>query len=275
MKEFAQVDPANKPSLIEPGWLWCVHRGDGPTLGLSVHAGHDVRPSLLSHIAITERERMREEDPYTDYFAAACDNAVYTRRSRFEVDLNRQAEHAVCVQPEDCWGLDVWAGAPPARLLNRARLEHEAFYDLYAKLIRQLIDAHGCAIIFDVHAYNHQRERGVFAPQEDNPDINIGTGSMDRAKWAHIVDAAIYGFRSCRVAGDNLDVRENVRFRGREIAAFAHQLEPDRACAIAIEVKKTFMDEWDGEIYDDQIRDLRHAFDAAVRAVRDQAARHG
>ena len=45
-----------------------------------------------------------------------------------------------------------------------------------------------------------------------------------------------------------LDVRENVCFRGRHLAQSVHDRYPETACALAIEVKKFFMDEHRGEI---------------------------
>ncbi len=259
---------------VEPAWLWCVHEGHGPTLGLAVHAGHDIRPSLLSHLAIEEHQRLREEDPYTDFFASVCDNAVFTRRSRFEVDLNRPRDQAICFKPANCWGLQVWKNDLCQVEINRALAEHDAFYAMFGDLLRRLVDRHGVVIVFDVHAYNHRREGGAVADPAANPEVNIGTGSMDRARWDSVVTAAMEGFRATSVAGRTLDVRENVRFRGREIAAFVHRTLPERGCALAVEVKKTFMDEWTGATDDQRLRDLRTAFETANSAVRQAVAEH-
>ena len=38
-----------------------------------------------------------------------------------------------------------------------------------------------------------------------------------------------------------LDVRENVNFRGGQLAQWAHSTFPDRACVLALEFKKIFM----------------------------------
>lgn len=260
---------------VEPAWLWCVHEGHGPTLGLAVHAGHDVRPGLLGRLALSEADRIREEDPYTDYFAAACDNQVFTRRSRFEVDLNRPRDEAICFEPNDCWGLDVWDGTLPDHDIARALAEHAAFYRMLGDLLRKLEARHGQVVVFDVHAYNHRRSGGLPAPQIENPDINIGTGSMDRGRWAHLVDAALEAFRSCDLGGHPIDARENVRFKGREVAAFVHRTLPQTGCALAIEVKKTFMDERNGVTDDERLRGVRRAMETAVRAVRREVACHG
>jgi len=47
--------------------------------------------------------------------------------------------------------------------------------------------------------------------------------------------------------GRHLDVRENVAFQGKgEQTRFVHDRYPGRGCAIALEFKKFFMDEWSG-----------------------------
>ena len=45
-----------------------------------------------------------------------------------------------------------------------------------------------------------------------------------------------------------MDVRENIAFQGRgEQTRFVHDDFPETGCAIAVEFKKFFMDEWTGE----------------------------
>jgi len=47
--------------------------------------------------------------------------------------------------------------------------------------------------------------------------------------------------------GRRLDVRENVAFQGKgEQTRFVHDRYPGRGCAIELEFKKFFMDEWTG-----------------------------
>ena len=48
--------------------------------------------------------------------------------------------------------------------------------------------------------------------------------------------------------GRHLDVREIIAFQGKcEQTRFVHDRYPGRGCAIALEFKKFFMDEWTGE----------------------------
>lgn len=106
-------------TALENGPLWTSHRGPGPLIGLAVHSGHQIRAELRRRFAIDEATRLREEDPYADYWADACGTYLLPRRSRFEVDLNRPRAEAIYRGPEDAWGvvpqkLDSENGEPAA-----------------------------------------------------------------------------------------------------------------------------------------------------------------
>jgi N-formylglutamate deformylase len=38
----------------------------GPIVGTAIHAGHELRPEVAGCIALSDSQRLREEDPYTD-----------------------------------------------------------------------------------------------------------------------------------------------------------------------------------------------------------------
>lgn len=97
--------------------------------------------------------------------------------------------------------------------------------------------------------------------------MNVGTGSLDRARWAPVVDAFIDAMAAQRLDGRPLDVRENVRFKGANVAAWTHERYPGRGCAPAIEFKKIFMDEWTGEPERAQVEQLAAALAATVEPV--------
>ncbi len=264
-----QVDDAQSDRTLEPAILWHVHEGEGPILGLAVHAGHDMRPELIPYLRIDEVTRIREEDPYSDYWTLACPNRFLTRRSRFEADLNRTLDHAICVQPEDCWNLNVWHGTLPRELRERSLREHQFFYRSLLAFLNSLERKYGAFVVFDFHTYNHRRggPNSLPAQPETNPEINIGTGSMDRAHWTPLIDRLMGELSEFDFQGRTLDVRENVNFRGRQVAAFVHEHFPRNGCALAIEVKKFFMDEWTGEIDANAIRSLLDAFRSTIPAV--------
>ena len=77
---------------------------DTQIVATAIHAGHDLRPDVAAAMLLSEQDRLREEDPFTDLIAAAVPDRVVTTRSRFEVDLNRPRREAVYRRPEDAWG---------------------------------------------------------------------------------------------------------------------------------------------------------------------------
>jgi hypothetical protein len=131
-------------------------------------------------------------------------------------------------------------------------------------------------VVLDVHSYNHRRTHDrVAEPVDANPEVNIGTGSMDRARWGRIIDRFTDDLRGCEVTGHRLDVRENVRFRGGRLAAWVHERYPTTGCALAIELKKTFMDEWSGALDADHLDELGAALAAAVAGLVAELEQHG
>ena len=227
----------------------------------AIHAGHDIRPEVSSLLALEDAVRLREEDPFTDRIAACADSRVLVFRSRFEVDLNRGRDDAVYRTPDDCWGLDLWRGELPQDLISRSLDIYDAFYaDLGSHL--DLLSEVGPFVVFDMHSYNHRRQgaEGSEAPEATNPDVNVGTGWLD-GRWSSVVDSFIEALGGVDVGGDPLDVRENVRFEGANLSRWIHERYPMTGCALALEFKKTFMDELTGAV------DVEH-LDALISALR-------
>jgi hypothetical protein len=124
-------------------------------------------------------------------------------------------------------------------------------------------------VVFDLHSYNHRRD-GPEAPPADpelNPEVNVGTGTMDRERWGPVVDAFMGSLRAFDYRGRRLDVRENVKFRGGQFSRWIHENFPTAACSLAIEFKKFFMDEWSGEPDPVQLDAIRTALATSVPAV--------
>lgn len=250
---------------------------DDQIIATSLHAGHDLRPEIAAAMVLPEDVRFREEDPYTDLIAGVVPSRVVTHRSRFEVDLNRPVETSVYLDPDDAWGLDIWAGGRlDEALAQRSRQLAAEFYAVVDATLDPLA-ARGPFVVYDVHSYNHRRD-GPDAPprpQQEAPDVNVGTGSLDRAVFGEVVDAFIEALGSRSAGGRPLDVRENVAFRGRELARHVHERYPGRGCVLALEFKKTFMDEWTGRLDRDHLDQLREALSATIPPVLDAARRVG
>ena len=235
----------------------------GQLVATAIHDGHELRPEVAEQMVLEEAARLREEDPFTGVIGAGAPAQVVARRSRFEVDLNRPREEAVYRVPEDCWGLDVWRSSPLADRLVEGSL---AVYDeFYADLGRRLdeVAARGPFVVYDVHSYNHRRDgdSAQVAPEEDTPEVNLGTGTVDE-RFRPVVEAFATTMRAQEVAGHRLDVRENVKFEGRALAWWVHERYAGVGVCLALEFKKTFMDEWTGEPDHDHLRQLQTALTA-------------
>ena len=57
-------------------------------------------------------------------------------------------------------------------------------------------------------------------------------------------------------------------FEGRHLARWVHEKYGDVGCALAIELKKVFMDEWSGELDLDRMSQLGDALTASGPVVR-------
>ena len=240
--------------------IWTASFGASPIIGTAIHDGHILREDLVPHMALSEAERLYEEDPFTGDMIGGLTNRIVGHRSRFEIDLNRARGAAVYLTPEQSWGLKVWHERPVDAAIAASLSLHDDYYAMLATFLDRIEDRDGRFILLDIHSYNHRRQGpdGPATPQEKAPDINIGTISMDRDRWAFAVDAVMEHFAAADIGGRKLDVRENVAFQGRgEQTRFVHEKYPATGCAIAIEFKKIFMDEWTGEPDARVIADIR------------------
>jgi hypothetical protein len=130
----------------------------------------------------------------------------------------------------------------------------------------------GHVVVLDLHSYNHRRDPSGEAAPADNPDVNVGTGSLDRGRWGGVVDRFLGDVSRGTLRGRGLDVRENVRFEGGYLAQWVHESFPESACVLAIEVKKVFMDEWTGAIDPTAIVEIGRALQGAVPGLREELA---
>jgi len=255
--------------------MWQLERGDGPIVAVAIHHGHAVRDEVAALLAIDDRSRLREEDPFTGEWTTIAPTRCVVLRSRFEVDLNRPRDRAVYRKPADAWGLEVWKREPPDDLISRSMSEYDAFYTAMRGLLEDVERRHGGFVVFDLHSYNHRREgpEGPPADESGNPQVNVGTGTLDRTRWAGVVDRFTAALRSYDFPGGRLDVRENVKFKGGRLARWVHETFPSTGCALAIEFKKVFMDEWTGEADEGLVTAIGDALRSTVPEVLDELRR--
>ncbi len=257
--------------MSDQGWTIVTDLAD-PIAATAIHAGHAVRPDVLARSALDDDARRREEDPFTDRWLSIAGNRIDVGRSRFELDLNRPRDAAVYLDADAAWSLDLWTSPLPPDVIERSLEIYDAFYEDLAGVCDALAAEHERFVVLDLHSYNHRRG-GPDAPVDDpasNPEINVGTGSVDRPEWDGVVAAFSDALRQFPFDGGHLDVRENIRFRGGHMSRWINDRYAGRGCALAIEAKKIYLDEWSGEPFEPVIATIGDALIVAAEAVRDE-----
>lgn len=257
------------------GEPWTIEKGAGPIVAAAIHNGSEVRTDVAENMVLDPGARLREEDPFTGLWTEAAPTRIVTHRSRFEVDLNRPRERAVYRQPSDAWDLDIWRSPPSEGQVKRSLELYDAFYGAVRQLFDQIVAEHGVFVLLDIHTYNHRRDGPKAEPADPakNPEVNLGTGTMDRTRWAPVVDRFMADLGACRVDGRPLDVRENVKFQGGQLSRWVHETYPTTGCSLAVEFKKTFMDEWTAEPNETALSEIGTALKTTVPGLHD-ALRH-
>ncbi len=228
--------------------IWTEELGEGPLIAIALHHGHSVRNEVRPFLTLSGEDRLREEDPFTAQWTRMAPCAVVATRSRFEVDLNRSPKAAIYPSPDDTWGLGVWKQDVPDEVFSHSLAAHADFYRRIEELIGERVAEFPKVVLFDLHTYNHRRPgpHRRASPAEHNPQVDVGTFPDERDLNAEIIDCFLSRLRAFDFPGGGLDVRENVRFPIGPFAQWVHRRFPGRICALSIEVKKFFMDEWTG-----------------------------
>lgn len=227
-----------------------------PLLATAIHSGHKLSDELSEHCGISEQDRLREEDPYTNEAAELFPNHITLQSSRFEIDLNRSRERALYLKPDDCWGLPLQRDQLPQRIISSLYEEYDQWYIHLDNVIERLLERHPFIVVLDLHSYNHRRG-GADAqpdPQEKNPDIILGRSNLHR-KYYDDVEALRLRLDGTDWQNIQLDCRADVKFPGGYMSRYLNAKYGDRLMAVAVEFKKIFMNEWTSELN-------RHAWDS-------------
>ena len=175
--------------------------------------------------------------------------------------------------PEDAWGLELWREALPAEEIERSRDLYDDFYFEFGRRLDELADTRSV-----------RRARPAFVqPPARRRRCAAGAGRNEPGgqcrDWCARPSAleprrrpVPRNARRPKVCGRRLDVRENVRFRGGELCRWVDRRYGGRGCALAIEFKKVFMDEWTGELDEPHLEELRGALAAVVPALIEELA---
>lgn len=246
--------------------MWIFEKGSIPIFATAIHNGHFVRKELLNIMKISEIDRLREEDPYTAEFTTISDNRMVNYLSRFEVDFNRPKELAVYLTKEQAWGLDLWKIPPSDEMIKKSLEKYEIFYKQLDEFLKDRIKKFKYLVVYDIHSYNYKRG-STTAPQEENPDINVGTKTLkNRDKFENIINIFIENMKK-DFFGKTLDVRENVKFGGGHFPRWIHEKYPENIVVLSIEFKKIFMDEETGEFYPEKLSRLKDILKSTVKPV--------
>ena len=249
---------------------WRIEPGEGPVVAVAQHAGHDVSPDVLSYMAVDEATRLREEDPFTDGWLFLGDHRAQALQSRFEVDFNRPRELAIYAGPAQAWGIDVWREPLPDPLRQRTLQRFDAWHAEVDRLLDAVVTRHDRVLLLDLHSYCHRRG-GPDAPHDDpalNPEINLCTATLDGGRWGSLLDRFEAELQRFDLDGWRLDVRRDVKFTGGTFVQRVNRERGDRVCALQVEVRKSYMDEWTGVLEPERHAAYGRALAAALAAVR-------
>lgn len=230
-----------------------IINADSPFWAFAIHDGHLISDDLLPFIAINPSERLREEDPHTARIANLPINQFIVETSRFQLDLNRDIENAVYLRPEQSWGLNAFNSNLPSNYLSELYKQHQSIYYTIERHISTTIKKFGYFIILDIHSYNAKREsEDENINMELNPQINLGT-YYNRQKWRDLIDEMSEAIKKSTLFDEKIDVRENIKFKGGNLAQHLLSQYGELGCVISIEFRKDFMNEWTGEVYNEKV----------------------
>ena len=248
----------------------CEFHFDSPAsyAGVSMHSGHRVRDEILDILAVSEKDRLREEDPYMDRFISDFPIRIYGRDSRFEYDLNRNPYRALYDFDKPKWGLNIWKREVTEEEHAVSIKKHREFHELLELVSRFMLRQNRHALLFDLHAYCYQRETRQSWFEDERPEINIGTGAVNREVFEPAIDCFKSNLQRTKINDHHLRISENEIFFGGYLSRHLSRIYHDRLLVLALEYKKIFMDEWTGkpypEVMEKLIRDFRRA---VLRAV--------
>ena len=236
--------------------------------GVSMHSGHRVRKEILEILAVSEEDRYREEDPFMDRFISDFPIRICGKDSRFEYDLNRNPYRTLYDYDKPKWGLNVWRREVTDEERAFSIKKHREFHELLEMVCSYLLQQHRYALLFDLHAYCYQRETRQAWHEDEGPEINIGTGAVNREIFEPAITCFKSNLRRTKISDRPLRISENKIFFGGYLSRHLSRIFHERLLVLALEYKKIFIDEWTGTLYQDVLDKLTRDFNRAVdRAV--------
>ena len=236
-------------------------------IGVALHAGHRVRPDVLDLMVVSEADRYREEDPYTDLFIKGFPVRIIALDSRFEYDLNRESERSIYSSERGIWGLDIWRSKVDGQMREFTLQKHKEFYDLVDLVVEYLLIRYEQLLVYDMHSYCYQREKKQQWYDDPRPEINLGTVAVNRTLFAPIIEPLIKFLGENEMDDHPVRVAENAVFPGGYLSRRLSKAQYNSVVVLALEYKKLFMDEWSGEVYEDRLEKLIQNFTESAEIV--------
>lgn len=224
----------------------------------AIHSSRQIREELQPMLKISPEERLREEDPGTEFFLKRFPIIITAADSRYEYDINRKEERAIY---DIAWGKKAWKYPPGEGEKEITLAKYTEFHRLMEILAKYLIQDNDYGVILDIHSFNYRRETDL---PDNKPDINIGTGPVNRERFGDIIDTLIAGLNKISLRGARLRVAENEIFTGGYLSRRLSSTYYDNLLVLAIEFKKIYMNELTGEIYRPVLNELVDKFTRVV-----------
>lgn len=237
-------------------------------LGTALHHSHHIRADLVPKLAISDEDRLYEEDPETQRFTGSLTSSIVPNQSRYELDLNRSPDVTIYARPELAWGKRVWA-EPLTQQETELTLEKwYEYHSLVDAAVEDAIERFGRAIVLDIHSYNFQREAYVDWRTDGKPCINLGTKHLQLDDEGQALkDWFFKELEGHTLLGEEMLVQENAVFNGGYLNRRLSRRFGPRCITLSVEYKKVFMDERTGAVDEKALGDLVDQFDASVRAL--------
>jgi N-formylglutamate amidohydrolase len=226
-----------------------------PSICTALHAGHRLRKNLSRVCALTETQRLYEEDPYTDAMIAPFPITLIGQDSRYEYDLNRALQGCVYTC---AWDKQVWSTPLTKKQRERSRQKYLQFYRVLNVLIVELEQLFGGFILFDVHSYNYKRIA------RETPVFNVGTERIDMQRWGKTVQHFTKKLSETRLAHGQASTAQNDVFNGLGYLTEYVNASSTQGFALPVEVKKIYMDEESGGLSVALFEDVSAGLKAAI-----------
>lgn len=210
-----------------------------PYICTAIHAGHRLRDTLAQNCLIDEKNRLSEEDPYTDQLIDSFPVILVANDSRYEYDLNRDRDSCIYT---NAWGDDVWKTPLKKSEKSLSLKKHDQYYRLLKALLDVLEKKFGGCLLVDIHSYNWEIRK-----HEQAPIFNIGTAQINLTRFEKPISTLAKNLSAIDLPNLEIETQYDAVFQGKGYQATFIQENTSNTLIIPLEIKKIFMDERSGE----------------------------